>query len=229
MEVDFQADDTDRDAGDVRAMSQSVDRADAPHNVFTQPNGTVIIEKIDSPAIRKERSMRRKAEKQKQVGASLSASSGQKDDIAESEPGPSSSQDNPMEEMEGYKKAQALDGFDDESELSELSEDESESDEEEIQEEPSSPRENDKKQPKKPPRKQSSKAEQFENSTIGESCRLGESMTCSTIYTVWAKSGMRFHLARCATSAWFLIFDCLDRIVPLVACRGILRDEQAGA
>ena len=165
MEVDLQAGDTERDAGDLRAMSQS---ADSPHNVFTQPNGTIIIEKIDSPAIRKERSMRRKAERQKQVGANLSAGSGQKDDITESEPGPSSSQNNPMEKVEGYKKAQALDGFEDESELSELSEDESESNEEEIQEEPSILREDDKKQPRKPPKKQSSKVELFENSTIGE-------------------------------------------------------------
>lgn len=47
-------------------MSMTVDEdIDAPHNVVTQPNGVVIIEKLDTPAIRRERNMRRKAEKRK--------------------------------------------------------------------------------------------------------------------------------------------------------------------
>lgn len=53
---------------------------DGPHNVLTQPNGVVIIEKLDTPAIRRERNIRRKAEKQRQAalgpdGASISTGS----------------------------------------------------------------------------------------------------------------------------------------------------------
>ena len=36
-----------------------------PHNVVKQPNGVVIIEKLDTPATRREKNLRRKAEKQK--------------------------------------------------------------------------------------------------------------------------------------------------------------------
>ena len=38
---------------------------DVPHNVVTQPNGVVIIEKLDTPAIRRERNMRKKAERRR--------------------------------------------------------------------------------------------------------------------------------------------------------------------
>ncbi|PPQ65251.1 hypothetical protein CVT24_011406 [Panaeolus cyanescens] len=51
-----------------RGMSMAVDEdIDVPHNVVTQPNGVVIIEKLDTPAIRRERNMRRKAEKRKMM------------------------------------------------------------------------------------------------------------------------------------------------------------------
>lgn len=42
-------------------------------NLVTQPNGVVIIEKLDTPAIRRERNMRRKAEKQRLAGVAASA------------------------------------------------------------------------------------------------------------------------------------------------------------
>jgi hypothetical protein len=42
-------------------------------NLVTQPNGVVIIEKLDTPAIRRERNMRRKAEKQRLAGVAVSA------------------------------------------------------------------------------------------------------------------------------------------------------------
>lgn len=147
-------------------MSQSADYIDAPHNIFTQPNGTVIIEKIDSPAIRRERFLRRKAERQRYMETSLGA----QENIIESQTDSSKTLINLMEKVEGPKKAQTLDGFEDESELSELSEDESESNstqKEEMKAKPSLPKEKFKKQ-QKPPKKQSLKIEQFEDSTIGE-------------------------------------------------------------
>lgn len=45
-----------------------------PHNVVTQPNGVVVIEKLDTPAIRREKNLRRKAEKQKIVSQAGEAS-----------------------------------------------------------------------------------------------------------------------------------------------------------
>jgi len=42
-------------------------------NLVTQPNGVVIIEKLDTPAIRREKNMRRKAEKQRLAGVAASA------------------------------------------------------------------------------------------------------------------------------------------------------------
>ncbi|KDR80942.1 hypothetical protein GALMADRAFT_241500 [Galerina marginata CBS 339.88] len=52
---------------------------DGPHNVVTQPNGVVIIEKLDTPAIRRERNQRKKAERQRQAtltGDSMAISAG---------------------------------------------------------------------------------------------------------------------------------------------------------
>ena len=53
-----------------------------PLNVVTQPNGVIIIEKLDTPAIRREKNIRKKAEKQRQAAlaaeesvAAISASS----------------------------------------------------------------------------------------------------------------------------------------------------------
>jgi NuA3 HAT complex component NTO1 len=42
-------------------------------NLVTQPNGVVIIEQLDTPAIRREKHMRRKAEKQRLAGVAASA------------------------------------------------------------------------------------------------------------------------------------------------------------
>ena len=42
-------------------------------NLVTQPNGVVIIEKLDTPAIRREKNMRRRAEKQRLAGVAASA------------------------------------------------------------------------------------------------------------------------------------------------------------
>ncbi|CAA7265249.1 unnamed protein product [Cyclocybe aegerita] len=41
-----------------------VDEVNGPHHVVTLPNGDIIIEKLDTPAIRREKSMRKKVEKQ---------------------------------------------------------------------------------------------------------------------------------------------------------------------
>lgn len=43
------------------------DPYEGPHNVITQPNGVIIIEKLDSPATRREKYMRRRADKQRKV------------------------------------------------------------------------------------------------------------------------------------------------------------------
>ncbi|KAF9483021.1 hypothetical protein BDN70DRAFT_358633 [Pholiota conissans] len=53
----------------VISHAQSADSSllvEEPLNVVTQPNGVVIIEKLDTPAIRREKAMRKKAEKEKQ-------------------------------------------------------------------------------------------------------------------------------------------------------------------
>ena len=52
-------------------MASPVD--DAITHLVTQPNGVVIIEKLDTPAIRREKNMRRKAEKQRLAGVTASA------------------------------------------------------------------------------------------------------------------------------------------------------------
>ncbi|KIM39576.1 hypothetical protein M413DRAFT_447053 [Hebeloma cylindrosporum] len=51
----------------------SPDNDEAITNLVTQPNGVVIIEKLDTPAIRREKHMRRKAEKQRLAGVAASA------------------------------------------------------------------------------------------------------------------------------------------------------------
>jgi len=64
-----------------RALSlgdEYVEEIERPHNVVTQPNGVIIIEKLDTPATRREKNLRRKAEKQKmavQAGEAISAGS----------------------------------------------------------------------------------------------------------------------------------------------------------
>ena len=64
-----------------RALSlgdEYVEEIERPHNVVTQPNGVIIIEKLDTPATRREKNLRRKAEKPKmavQAGEAISAGS----------------------------------------------------------------------------------------------------------------------------------------------------------
>jgi len=72
MDLDVQmyshppASQTDEATSISRAPSLHIDvDVDVPHNVVTQPNGVVIIEKLDTPAIRRERNNRRRAEKRK--------------------------------------------------------------------------------------------------------------------------------------------------------------------
>jgi hypothetical protein len=43
------------------------EESERPHNEVKQPNGVTIIEKLDTPATRREKNLRRKAEKQKMV------------------------------------------------------------------------------------------------------------------------------------------------------------------
>ena len=60
-------------------MDDEHNEGERPHNVVKQPNGVVIIEKLDTPATRREKNLRRKAEKQKmvfQAGEAISAGSG---------------------------------------------------------------------------------------------------------------------------------------------------------
>ena len=61
------------------------------HNVVKQPNGVVVIEKLDTPATRREKNLRRKAEKQKmaaQVGEPTTA--GGSNNTQPAQPPPSS-------------------------------------------------------------------------------------------------------------------------------------------
>lgn len=61
--------------GDYSGISHAGDdNLDEPLNVVTQPNGVVIIEKLDTPAIRREKNIRKKAEKKRQ--AALAAEEG---------------------------------------------------------------------------------------------------------------------------------------------------------
>jgi hypothetical protein len=87
-----------------------------PHNVVKQPNGVVIIEKLDTPATRREKNLRRKAEKQKmavQAGEAISAGSSNNLSVVQlSRPPPSSATSHAH---------RARHGDDMESELSELS------------------------------------------------------------------------------------------------------------
>ncbi|KAF8159256.1 hypothetical protein B0H34DRAFT_702732 [Crassisporium funariophilum] len=50
------------------------DDQEIPHNVVKQPNGVVVIEKLDTPATRREKNLRRKAEKQKLVALATGSS-----------------------------------------------------------------------------------------------------------------------------------------------------------
>ncbi|KAH9479291.1 Peregrin [Psilocybe cubensis] len=111
---------------------------DGPLNVVTQPNGVVIIEKLDTPAIRRERNMRRKAEKRRQAalgpdGTSISAGSSTISGIKPSADQPEEITSGnfslrppaSMEDVEANSAKEIVRNGedDDESELSELSDD----------------------------------------------------------------------------------------------------------
>jgi len=152
-------------SNESRAVSHATDDIDVPHNVVTQPNGTVIIEKLDTPAIRREKSMRRKAERQRQTEANISAGSSHKEEL-ETEPASSIPQSNIAD-----GKAQGFDFLNDESDLSELSDDETElsneAQEGQVVEEKRSPPKIATIRQRKPPRKKPPRVEQFVDSTIG--------------------------------------------------------------
>ena len=85
-----------------------------PHNVVKQPNGVVIIEKLDTPATRREKNLRRKAEKQKMaVQAGEAISVGSSNNLSRPPPSSATSQ--------AYRPFGSRLGDDMESELSELS------------------------------------------------------------------------------------------------------------
>jgi hypothetical protein len=106
-----------------------------PLNVVTQPNGVVIIEKLDTPAIRREKNMRRKAEKQRQAAraaeessAPVSAASSSVPIIKQSPPPPPTIPPAPSPRPPPSTQAENKDqpgdfdfNFEEESELSELS------------------------------------------------------------------------------------------------------------
>ncbi|KAF8880213.1 hypothetical protein CPB84DRAFT_1792691 [Gymnopilus junonius] len=68
MEIDLGGDRPPIDS--VSRGASLVGDADGQQNVVMQPNGTVIIEKLDTPAIRRERNLRKKVEKQKREAVS---------------------------------------------------------------------------------------------------------------------------------------------------------------
>jgi len=105
-----------------RALSlgdEYVEEIERPHNVVTQPNGVVIIEKLDTPATRREKNLRRKAEKQKmvfQAGETISAGSSSNLSVIQLLQPPFSSSTSQVHRPSGSRL-----GDDMESELSELS------------------------------------------------------------------------------------------------------------
>lgn len=64
------------------SMDDEREERERPHNVVTQPNGVVVIEKLDTPAIRREKNQRRKAEKQKMVQAGEAVSAGSSSNLS---------------------------------------------------------------------------------------------------------------------------------------------------
>ena len=90
-----------------------------PHNVVKQPNGVVIIEKLDTPATRREKNLRRKAEKQKMAAqANEAISAGSSTNLSVTQP----TQPSPLPATSQVHRPLGLRQVDDmESELSELS------------------------------------------------------------------------------------------------------------
>ena len=158
-----------------RAVSPT-DEIDVPHKVLTQPNGTVIIEKLDTPAIRRERFMRRKAEKQKLAEASIPTGSTHRESRARVQSGSKS-----VAETEKDEKLPSYDNFEDESDLSELSEDESQELENETQEavgENLLGKRGSGTHQRKFVKKKATKVDQYPESTIGSSFFYNEVSVC---------------------------------------------------
>ena len=104
---------------DLSMDDEHEEERDRPHNVVTQPNGVVIIEKLDTPATRREKNLRRKAEKQKlvsQAGEAISAGSSSNLSVIQLSQPPISSATSQVHRPFGSRL-----GDDMESELSELS------------------------------------------------------------------------------------------------------------
>ena len=102
------------------SMDDEHEERERPHNVVKQPNGVVIIEKLDTPATRREKNLRRKAEKQKmifQAGEAISAGSSSNLSVMQLSQPPFSSATSQVHRRFGSR----LLGDDLESELSELS------------------------------------------------------------------------------------------------------------
>jgi hypothetical protein len=151
-----------------RAVS-ATDEIDVPHKVLTQPNGTVIIEKLDTPAIRRERFMRRKAEKQK-LAETIPTDSTHRQGTTRVH-----SVSQSVAETDKDEKLPTYDTFEDESDLSELSEDESQELErhEDVEKEEELPGKRvSTSTQRKPVKKMVPKFDQSPESTIGNSCSI---------------------------------------------------------
>lgn len=105
---------------DLSMDDELEDESERTHNVVKQPNGVVIIEKLDTPATRREKNQRRKAEKQKMVfqaaGEAISAGSSSNFSVMQLSQPPLSSATPHVHRPLGTRL-----GDDMESELSELS------------------------------------------------------------------------------------------------------------
>jgi hypothetical protein len=103
---------------DLSMDDEHEEARERPHNVVKQPNGVVIIEKLDTPATRREKNQRRKAEKQKMVlaGEAISAGSSSNLSVIQLSQPPFSSATSQVHRPFGSRP-----GDDMESELSELS------------------------------------------------------------------------------------------------------------
>ena len=104
---------------DLSMDDEHEEERERPHNVVTQPNGVIIIEKLDTPATRREKNQRRKAEKQKmafQAGEAISAGSSSNLSVIQVPQPPISSSNSQAHRLLGSRL-----GDDMESELSELS------------------------------------------------------------------------------------------------------------
>jgi hypothetical protein len=216
------------DIDEHQSVSQAVSvtgHIDVPHNVLTQPNGTVIIEKLDTPAIRRERFMRRKAEKQRLAEASLSAGSTHREDTPRLEPG--LPQTKSVAETAKDGKSQSYDNFEDESDLSELSEDDSQELEneghEDIQEDLQGKRSTSTQQ-RKSARKKAIKVEQYPESTIGRSCSL---TVCLRTYDGTFSSLGQIWFANHGVVNAFVNRNT-NRFLSLVACCRLLRNKPTG-